>query len=302
MKRLQLTTLMALAVAGSTLIETQAEADTIRYRQSGDWTATAPLDSGPGWQNQSAVPGLDDLGRLNWGNNTVTVTTVEQIGQLQIAVDEPGNLVIANGGSLSTKSGSGQNGRLIVGNNDAEQELGTLLVQAGGEVNTDDILFTGLGTNGQTTIEGTANVGSHLWAGWNTGVTGTIVVNDGGILNVTGMIGLNWQDNGAVGLLNINDGGVVNLDQIHASGNSIQGTSLLTIAGTGMLTKTGNFTTVIQDNYVNTGKIVGEGGTELQVAYDSNNDITTVTLVPEPSSLAFIGLGGLALMRRRRSS
>ena len=50
-----------------------------------------------------------------------------------------------------------------------------------------------------------------------------------------------------------NDGGIVNLNQIHADGNSIQGTSsFLTIAGSGLLTKTGNFETVIQTQYIDT--------------------------------------------------
>lgn len=287
---------------GAILASTVADAAIIRYRQSGNWTETAPLDTGPGWQNVSAVPGVGDLGRLNWGNNTVTVTTVEQIGQLQIAVDEPGNLVVANGGSLSTINGSGENGRLIVGNNDTEQLLGTLLVQAGGVVNTDGILWTGLGTPGLTTIEGTANVGEHLWTGWNDGVTGTIEVNSGGILNVAGQLGLNWQNNGAIGLLSINDGGMVNLTQIHSSGNSIQGSSLLTIGGTGVLTKTSNFVNVIQTQYIDTGKIVGEGGATLDVSYDSNADLTTVSIIPEPSTLGLLGAcGALAFLRRRRS-
>jgi hypothetical protein len=83
--------LLGVMVAG------QAMAATIRYRQSGDWTLTAPSNNTPGWQNVSSVPTTADLGRINWGNNTVTLTTTETIGKLQVGVDEQGNLVIANG-------------------------------------------------------------------------------------------------------------------------------------------------------------------------------------------------------------
>ncbi len=112
----------------------------------------------------------------------------------------------------------------------------------------------------------------------------------------------NWRDNGGIGLLNINDGGVVNLSQIYTSsdipGRSIQGGSLLTIGGTGLLTKTGNLKDEIQSIYVDTGKIVGAGGAGLVVSYDANADMTSV-MIPEPSTLALLGLSGLALAFRR---
>ncbi|HSP41801.1 MAG TPA: PEP-CTERM sorting domain-containing protein [Luteolibacter sp.] len=271
---------------------------TIRYRQSGDWSATAPANTGPGWQNVSEVPGINDTGRINWGGNTVTVTTaVPTIGQVQIGVDESGTLVVANGGVLTTDNAGSENGRVVVGNNNAAA-TGTMTVAAGGTVDVGDILYTGLGTTGTTNISGTVNVGSHLWAGWNAGITGTINVHDGGMLNVAGMMGLNWNDNGAIGLLYVNDGGTVNLSQIHSSGNSIRGDSLLTIAGTGMLTKTGNFVTVIEEQYIDTGKIVGAGGASLIVSYDAELDLTTV-VIPEPGSLILLGIAGFGVLARR---
>lgn len=278
-----------------------AQGATIRYRQSGDWTATAPSDDQPGWQNVSAPPGVGDLGRINWADNTVTVTgPVPTIGQVQIGVDQSGTLEVANGGTLTTSNAGGQNGRVIVGNNNSAV-TGTLIVADGGIVNVGDILFTGLGTAGTTHISGTVNVGSHLWVGWNAGITGTINVNSGGILNVSGQLGLNWQNNSASGFLNINDGGILNLSQIHSSGNSIWGDSLLTIAGTGVLTKTGDFVSVINSQYIDTGKIVGAGGASLGVFYDSVQNLTFVA-IPEPASLTFLGLTCLGLLARRRRS
>lgn len=277
-----------------------AQGATIRYRQTGDWTLTAPTNTGPGWQNVSEMPGINDTGRVNWGGNTVTVTTaVPTIGQVQIGVDESGTLVVASGGVLTTDAAGTENGRVIVGNNNAAA-TGTMTVAAGGIVNVGDILYTGLGTIGTTNISGTVNVGSHLWTGWNAGINGTINVNDGGILNVSGQLGLNWNDNGAIGLLNINSGGTVNLSQIHSTGNSIRGDSLLTIAGTGMLTKTGNFVSVINTQYIDTGKIVGAGGAELIVTHDAGLNLTTVAIIPEPGSFILLGLAGFALLTRRR--
>ena len=62
----------------SVAVET-VQAATIRYRQTGDWTLTAPTNTGPGWQNVSEVPTIADVGRINWGGGTGTVTTTEEI-------------------------------------------------------------------------------------------------------------------------------------------------------------------------------------------------------------------------------
>jgi len=273
---------------------------TIRYRQSGDWTQTAPFDTGPGWQNVASVPTTADLGIVNWGGNTVTVTTTESIGALRVGQDEVGNLVVANGGNLTTVAGFGQNGRLTLGQGNNPAGTGTMTVQAGGIVNVGDILFNGNLANGTANISGTLNVGSHLWTGWNSGITGTYDIHDGGVLNVAGMLGLNWQNNGGIGLLNVHDGGTLNLQQIDAGGNSIQGASLLTIAGSGLLTKNDNFVNVIQTMYIDTGKIVGAGGAQLSVSYDEGLNQTLVSVVPEPSTLALTGFAVIGLLLQRK--
>jgi len=237
-------TILVCALLG-VMIAGPAQGATIRYRQSGDWTQTAPLNDQPGWQNVSSVPTTADLGRINWGNNTVTLTTTETIGRLQVGVDEQGNLVIANGGSLTTVAGSGQTGDVTIGQGNNPAGTGTMTVQSGGILNVANILYHGNIANGTSDIFGTVNVGSHLWTGWTVGAIGTININNGGVLNVSGMLGLDWQNNGAVGYVNVNDGGVLNLSQIHGAGNSIQGSSRLDISGSGVVTIPGDFTAVM---------------------------------------------------------
>ncbi len=261
-------TLLMCALLG-VLVVGPALGATIRYRQSGDWTETAPDNNKPGWQNVSSVPTTADLGRINWGNNTVTLTTTETIGRLQVGVDEKGNLVIANGGSLTTVAGSGQNGDVTIGQGNNAAGTGTMTVESGGTLNVANILYHGNIANGTSEIFGTVNVGSHLWTGWTTDAIGTININDGGILNVSGQLGLNWQNNGAVGYVNVKDGGVLNLSQIHSEGNSIRGRSVLDISGTGVVTIPGDLTAVMSA-YTNALKITAYGGLGT-VGIDYNN-------------------------------
>ena len=287
------------AVVLTLLVAGAVQGATIRYKASGDWaTVTNDTADAYGWRSL-ALPGNGDLGRINWGGNTVTLTDARSIGELQVGVDEIGNFTVASGGALTTVAGAGQNGRLTLGQGGNPAGTGYMLVESGGSVNVADILFHGNGANGTSDIYGSVSVGSHLWTGWGPGFTGTINVYNGGELNVSGQLGLNWQDNGAIGLLNIYDGGVVNLAQIHGDGSSsIKGSSVLTIAGTGLLTKTGNFVSVIEQ-YIAAGKIVGAGGASLVVSYDEGENLTSV-VIPEPSTLALLGLAGLGLALRRK--
>lgn len=245
------------------------------------------------------MPGAADMGRINWGNNTVTLTTTETIGRLQVGVDEKGNFVIANGGSLTTVAGSGQNGDVTIGQGNNPVGTGTMTVQSGGTLNVANILYHGNIANGTSDIFGTVNVGSHLWTGWTVGAIGTININNGGVLNVSGMLGLDWQNNGAVGYVNVNDGGVLNLSNIHASGNSIQGSSLLDISGSGLVTLPGNFVGVV-DAYVSAGKITGNDVVgKVQAIFDGDLNKTLITAIPEPSTFALVALMGAGFLVRR---
>ena len=290
------------AVAVCCMVAGMAQGADFRYRQSGDWTQTSPLNDQPGWQLQSTVPTTSDTGIINWGNNTVTVTTTETVGSVRVGQDEQGNLVIAPTGYLTT--GGGLPGDFTLGQGNGSAGTGYLTVQAGGVLDVGNILYNGLRADGTADIYGTVNVASHLWTGWSDlsgGATGTYNIYDGGVLNVSQMLGLNWQNLAAnAGFININDGGTLNLNEIEAAGNSIRDNSLLTISLGGLLTKTGDFTSVIQTEYIDTGKIVGAGAAPLSVTYDEGSDLTSVVAIPEPATLGLVAIFGGALFFRRR--
>jgi hypothetical protein len=294
-------TLALVALCG--LVAGIAQGATVRYKSSGDWGFTTnDTANAYGWRSTS-LPGIDDVGRLNWGDNTVTVNGTYSIGKLQVGVDEKGNLIIANGGTLTSDSSGAQNGDVVIGNGNNPAGTGTMVVQAGGTLNVGNILYHGIKASGSSEIFGTVNVASHLWTGWGDGggQTGTININNGGILNVSGQLGLNWQNNGSAGYINVNDGGALNLAQLHGAGSSINGSSLLTIAEGGVVTKTANFVGVI-DQYILDGKIVGEGGAPLSVVYDEGTDLTSITVIPEPATFGLMAICGAALYFKRRIS
>jgi hypothetical protein len=295
MKNLEITGLLMCGMLAG-----MAQGATIRYRQTGDWTLTAPANTGPGWQNASAVPTTADLGRINWGGNTVTVSTTAQIGALQIGVDESGTLLVADGGSLTTVSGSGQNGRLTVGNNNSAA-TGTMTVQSGGTVNVGEILFIGAETTGQVTVAGSVTVASHLWMGTTSGVTGTLSIS--GSVTVSGNIGLGTGNastaSGGSATINVLDGGLLSLDR-WSSTNSIFLGSILNINEGGTVTIGGNRVTAANDYFAN--GLIGTDGTGIEATYDSDLNLTTIVAIPEPGSPALVGLAGLGLLTRRRRS
>ena len=173
------------------VIVNQTNADTFRYRLSGDWE-TITDGTSEGWglnPNNSGAPGTvlpggNDDARINWGGNTVSVNTaVPTVNRVQIGVDESGTVEVNNGGSLTT---SGSNGDLLAGNNNSNA-TGTLIVNSGGTVDVGRILWAANdSSDGVININsgGQVTVASHLW--W--GVTGTAAIDISGTLQQTGGI------------------------------------------------------------------------------------------------------------------
>lgn len=151
-----------------------------------------------------------------------------------------------------------RNGRVMVNKTNAAA-IGKMMAAAGETVHIGDIFCTGLGTMGTTHISATINVGSHLWVGWNSKITGTIKVDNDCILNVSGQLGLNWQNNRTRAFVTIHDGGIVNPAQIHSSGN---------------------FVSVINNKYIDTGKIFAAGFASIDLLHHLNTNPTFLA-IPE---------------------
>ena len=300
-------------VAGAT------QAANIRYQASGDYFDFLAVGNvGPnGWQNNAGVaglPGATDTIRFNWGSNTVTLAGVAPtVAAFQMGVDESGGLVVNNGGILTATGNS------TVGNNagggGANLTTGFLTINSGGTVNAGGTLKLGAGASsaagnltGIVTLDGgILNITSHLWVGSANLTLGIVNINNGGILNLGGMLGLGTVNatsaSGGIGFLNVNDGGLLNLANIHAGGTqgSIQAGSLLDISGSGQVTIPNNFVSVME-GYIAAGRIVGNGVVgNVQVVFDPdlNKTFLTANPVPEPSTFALMAFAGLGLAFRR---
>jgi hypothetical protein len=248
------------------MVAGQALAANIRYVGSGDYLEPT------GWQG-GVIPGTNDTARFNYANNTVTLAgEAPLLRNFQAGVDESGGLEVNAGGILNT---TGIGGNSTVGNNPNAGIIGRLTVNAGGEVNVTNVLFVGANATGIVTIDGgTVRVTSHLWGGSGAAGVGNIYISNGGSLSVGGNIGLGTVNastpSGGKCSLYVQEGGVLNLTTISAV-NSIQPNSVLDISGSGIVTKTGDFTAVMSA-YTNAGRITAYGGTgTVGIDYDTMN-------------------------------
>ena len=297
---------MITQIAALGLMATVAEGATFRYNGSGDWNNVSNGDSGWGLNpNNPAVPagslpGAADDARVNFGGNTVTVSSlVPNVSRVQVGVDEDGNLVVANGGSLTST------GDTFIGNNNDNVNNSSLTVQNGGTLNVNGLFWTSNSLAiGNVSIEsgGNVNAGNHLWFG----VTNTSTISIAGTLTQSGgILGLGTNNassaTGGTATLNILDGGFLALNNIAGGGGSIQPGSVLDIQGSGRLTLPGDFEGTI-NSYIAGNQITGNGTNGAAIAfYDSDLDVTTVTAIPEPSSALLLGLvGALGFCRRKR--
>ena len=95
-------------------------------------------------------------------------------------------------------------------------------------------------------------------------------------------------------------GGIIDADRITFNDSAESGASALLDITLGSLLVSGDKVADIQD-YIASGLITGYGGQgEVLTHYDSGLDKTVVTAIPEPATIALLGLGGLSLLRRRR--
>jgi hypothetical protein len=290
-----------------------AMAANIRYQLSGDYFDTLAVTGTNGWQagggGAGGLPGAADTARFSWANNTVTLANVAPtVAAFQMGVDESGGLVVNNNGSLTTTGNS------TIGNNNngANPVNGFLTVTTGGYVKVGGHLRLGAGVpggagslSGDIDLNGgTLEVQSHLWVGANNNTTGTIDINNGGILRVLGgNFGLGTGNatsaSGGTGIVNVNNGGLLSLFQWSTT-TSIFAGSILNINQGGTVTIGGNRVTAA-NNYFTNG-LIGTDLSGIQATFDPDLNLTTIIAIPEPGSLALLGLAGLGMLARRRRS
>ena len=293
---------MITQIAAFGLMASMAEGEVFRYHQGGDWSkasngAADPIGWGLNPNNTGEIgslPGAADQARINWGGNTVVVsTTVPTVNKVMIGVDENGTVDVISGGVLTA---SGENGDVLVGNNNEKVTDANLIVRDGGSVDVGRILWSSHNlSTGNILIEngGTVTVASHLWLGVTKPSTITIhgtLTQTGGIL---GLGTLNAVDaSGGTATLDVLDGGLLELNNIHAGGTSIQEGSVLNVGGTGVVTIPGDHVDVI-NSYIDNNRISGNGVLgrgALVVDLDTNPGFTTITAVPvvEPEDVPIV--------------
>ena len=248
-----------------------ASSAAVRYHGSGPWEWVEGVGQTEGWQG--GVPGSGVDARLNWGNNTVTLDyAAPAVGNLKVGVDEGGNLIINDGGVMTSESWSG--------------------IGVTGAINASVTVNSG----------GIMDIGSHLWMGAGpVGNYGQLDIYSGGEVYVGQNIGLGTINastpSGGTAVINVHDGGFLSLHH-WSSTTSIQDGSVLNINGSGVVVVGGNRVNQAND-YFDLGKIASDLGA-IEAVYTVDGDFTTITAIPEPATMSLLGLGALALLRKKK--
>ena len=154
---------------------------------------------------------------------------------------------------------------------------GTLILANGGSLTCGATNATVIGDAFDALLDvengGTATFGYQLKLGLNPGATGTLVMN-GGTVHVADMLYLGYQ--GGTGIAQVH-GGTLYLSKWTDDLSEIQGTSVLDVAGTGVVVITGDHVNTV-NYFVSMGQITANGGTNT-VMVDYNNINAGMTTV-----------------------
>jgi T5SS/PEP-CTERM-associated repeat protein len=270
------------------------------------------------------VSGKDIAIGLN-GTGNVAMTS----GSITIADDLLFGTGATGVGNMSMSAGSvSVNDDVMIGNVAGSKGYFTM---SGGMLTNFDDLFIGDSGTGEMTMTGTVGAtitsktgtGHDLIVGRNAGSNGKLYINSGsitingigyigqtgtGLLDMTGgtltvaagplVIGRNAGSSGEVLL----QGGTITITTGGLEFNNLGASLLSHLDITGGTLVLGGDRVGLVNGHIGNGYITtAYGGTELlNVAYDSITGFTTVTAIPESSTLAAFGLLGLISISRRR--
>ncbi|QTN33862.1 PEP-CTERM sorting domain-containing protein [Akkermansiaceae bacterium] len=220
--------------------------------------------------------------------------------------------VLVSGGSLSTGAGWQNTATLTTGTVPTSGDTGSIAV---------DGVFTPAtwNTGGASIIQTAGNIVGSGNANFNF-VTGTYTMN-GGSFSARGILANNSIINLFGGVFTIGNGtsgsgwGAANNGTLNIGGSAVINNSRSTLAGYNSTSGTINFAADWTGSFQNTTANAAAWKTELTTGnyelagtpitsalFDANFQVTgdTLSLVPEPTSAALLGLGGFALILRRR--
>ena len=246
-----------------------ADTGTLTVSSSSSLTFNGLLGIGVGWNGKGVL-----------GINGGTVNANRLYTSFKSACPGGSSIDITNGGALNIE------GYARLANYDDEPAAGTLrdsLTIDSGTFSVGSYLIAGAHGKIDISLSGTGSIdaGEYFKLG-GASYSEAIMTMTGGTMDCAELIV--GGDSGGTGYLDLS-GGTVTTDILTMNTNGT-----LNISG-GKLVLVGNILDI-----TSYGNIVANGGEGvLNYAYDSVNDVTSITAIPEPATLVILGLGGLML-------